>query len=47
MEQLEPAQQLFYAAYDGPVDEVRRWLDQGVPPDEYKNWVSAAAVTSQ
>ena len=36
-------QQLWNAAYDGRVDEVRRLLDQGVPPDEYRDDLVSAA----
>ena len=38
-------QQLFNAACGGRVDEVRRLLDQGVHPDEYK-YVSAAPAAA-
>ena len=40
-------QQLYHAAGDGRVDEVRQLLDQGVPPDEYKDpHVSAAPAAA-
>ena len=38
-------QQLYEAARDGRVDDARRLLDQGVPPDEYK-YVSAAPAAA-
>ena len=38
-------QQLYNAAYNGRVDEVRRLLDQGAPPDEYRR-VSAAPAAA-
>ena len=37
--------QLWLAAYHGRVDDVRRLLDQGVPPDEYRE-VSAAPAAA-
>ena len=40
------AEQLYNAAGDGRVDEVRRLLDHGVQPDEYRNWVSAAPAAA-
>ena len=33
---------LYWAAHDSRVDEVQQLLDQGVHPDEYRNWVGAA-----
>ena len=39
-------EQLYYAAINGGVDEVRRLLDQGVPPDEYRGGVSAAPAAA-
>ena len=39
--------QLWEAACDGQVDDVRRLLDQGVhPDDEYRDYVSAAAAAA-
>ena len=38
--------QLYWAARNGEVDEVRRLLDQGVPPDEFRDEVSAAPAAA-
>ena len=43
---LVMAYQLYLAAINGRVDEVRRLLDQGVPPDEYRGGVSAAPAAA-
>ena len=39
-------QQLWLAADRGRVDDVRRLLDQGMPPDEYRALVSAAPAAA-
>ena len=38
--------QMYLAAYGGRVDEVRRLLDQGEPPDVYRDYVSAVPAAA-